>query len=177
MKTGPDVGATTRKGQTSGVEGTIPRQVAEARHSQSVLTTPIDGSINEIGCEEGKRDCSVDLADAAALAVCTKRKSASEAMVEYKAAVEADRAKTDRQRAATAVEEFQVGAEKPFADMPNQRGFFLGGDEVRLVAQSGGVMPFIVKQAQLCGQGPLLQAFERRVSFPKIPPRGYHCGN
>src|SRR3981189_2620604 len=35
-------------------------QVAEAGHPQSVSKTPIDGSLNEIGCEEGKRDCLVD---------------------------------------------------------------------------------------------------------------------
>ena len=45
-------------------------QVAEAGHSQSVSKTPIDGSLNEIGCEEGKRDCLVDLSDAAGLAAC-----------------------------------------------------------------------------------------------------------
>ena len=45
-------------------------QVAEAGHSQSVSKTPIDGSLNEIGREEGKRDCLVDLSDAAALAAC-----------------------------------------------------------------------------------------------------------
>ena len=45
-------------------------QVAEAGNSQSVSKTPIDGSLNQIGCEEGKRDCLVDLSDAAALAAC-----------------------------------------------------------------------------------------------------------
>jgi hypothetical protein len=45
-------------------------QVAEAGHSQSVSKAPIDGSLNEIGREEGKRDCLVDLSDAAALAAC-----------------------------------------------------------------------------------------------------------
>ena len=45
-------------------------QVAEAGHSQSVSKTPIDGSLNEIGSDEGERDCLVDLSDAAALAAC-----------------------------------------------------------------------------------------------------------
>jgi hypothetical protein len=68
MKTCPNVRATTWEDQALVLTGPFRGQVAEAGHSQSVSKTPIDGSLNEIGCEEGKRDCLVDLSDAAALA-------------------------------------------------------------------------------------------------------------
>ena len=46
------------------------RQVAEAGHSHSVRKPSINGCLDEIGREEGERDRHVDLAYAAALAIC-----------------------------------------------------------------------------------------------------------
>src|SRR6476469_6830187 len=68
MKTGPMSWLPHGKTKHLGLTGPFRGQVAEARHSQSVSKTPIGGGLNEIGCEEGKRDCLIDLSDAAALA-------------------------------------------------------------------------------------------------------------
>ena len=58
-----------REDRASGADGTIPR-AGRTGAPLPVSKTPIDGSLNEIGCEEGKRDCLVDLSDAAGLAAC-----------------------------------------------------------------------------------------------------------
>ena len=64
-------GGYTREDQASGADGTIPR--AGRRGGQLPIPyaeTSIDGRLDEIGREEGERDCLVDLTDAAALAAC-----------------------------------------------------------------------------------------------------------
>ena len=71
MKTGPDVVATTREDQASGADETIRR--AGRRDGQrpiAVREPSINGRLDEVGREEGERDCLVDLTDAAALAAC-----------------------------------------------------------------------------------------------------------
>jgi hypothetical protein len=40
-------------------------QVGEASYAHAVRESAINGSFDEIGCEEGKRDCHVYFADAA----------------------------------------------------------------------------------------------------------------
>src|SRR6476659_38117 len=45
-------------------------RVGETSKSQTVREPSINGRLDEVGREEGERDCLVDLTDAAALAAC-----------------------------------------------------------------------------------------------------------
>jgi hypothetical protein len=43
------------------------RQVGEADYSHAMRKASFDRRLDEVGCEEGKRDCHIDLAGAAAI--------------------------------------------------------------------------------------------------------------
>src|SRR6202051_4221782 len=51
------------------LEGPFGWQVGEAGNSHAMREPPVDGGRDEIGREEGKRDCHIHLADAAPLAL------------------------------------------------------------------------------------------------------------
>jgi hypothetical protein len=99
MKTGPDVGATTREGQASGAEETIPR----AGRRGALLPIRIEdahrfAALTRSGARKASEIVLLILRTLQP-SRCAQKEEASEAMVEYKAAVEAERAKTERLRA------------------------------------------------------------------------------
>ena len=65
------------------------REIAELGHAHTVRQTPIDGCLDEVGCEEGKRDRHVDLPRGAVLTfgnTCCVRRGICDEFVEPAAA-------------------------------------------------------------------------------------------
>jgi hypothetical protein len=56
-----------RKPEHLVLAGPFGRQVGEADYSHAMRKASFDRSLDEVGREEGKRDCHIDLADAAAV--------------------------------------------------------------------------------------------------------------
>ena len=59
--------ATAGSNPASDADATIHREVAESGHAHSVRQTPIDSRLDEVRCEEGKRDRHVNLPRGAVL--------------------------------------------------------------------------------------------------------------
>ena len=63
------MGLLCRKSEHLVLPGPFGRQVAEAHNSYSMWKSSLDGSLDEVGREEGERDRHIDLADATLLSL------------------------------------------------------------------------------------------------------------